>query len=148
RGGEKGATGRLGRRHGSKANDPTGPGPHLDDNRLAEQSRRLIENDATDGVRCTAGGEWADHLDCSHRPLLRVRRCGRSHKNCERGSAAPRPDGPQWQCLRHGSPAAVVGMFSAKIGDLPEPKQSADKVAFSMRKALPMEGARGRRLAT
>jgi hypothetical protein len=39
---------------GSKANDSTGLGPHLDDNRLAEQSRRLIENDATDGVRCTA----------------------------------------------------------------------------------------------
>ena len=74
RAGHKRVTVRLGLSHGSKANDSTGPGPHLDDNRLAEQSRRLIENDATDGVRCTAGGEWADHLECSHRPLLRVRR--------------------------------------------------------------------------
>src|SRR5262249_40679233 len=90
----------------------------------------------TDGVRCTAGGEWADHLDCSHRPLLRVRRCGRSHKNCERGNAAPRPNGPRWQWLRHDKPAAVCGLFSAKIGDLPEPEKSADRVAFSMRKAL------------
>src|SRR5262249_57024999 len=96
---------RLGLSHGSKANDSTGPGPHLDDNRLAEQSRRLIENDATDGVRCTAGGEWADHLECSHRPLLRARRERPRHRPAQQrgalaafhsitsSAASSRPDG-------------------------------------------------------